>query len=156
MKKIILSETLEDRTARLSDGINKVKGLYQGLTSWDVSEVKEDNDLLVEIEEENLLYISVEEYDKGLVIKAIYPVDESNQYADTLYTAFIADIQCNEKVYLPNVVYETLDSILTVKVLPFKPYTQGISNDIEGGWLIIRTPKPVLSLKERMLVRRGK
>lgn len=153
-KSVFMSEHLEDKVAKLSDGLTKVKGMYEGLQEWDISELQEIlvNELFL-VNEDNFLFCGVCESDKGLTVVALYP--SSEEYADINYTAFVADVEVGEKCFMPSVVYDTLDSLLAIKKLPFNPYVQGISNDIEGGWLIVPTVKPKLSLKERMALKRG-
>ena len=159
-KEVILSDKLEDRSNKLSDGLTKIKPMYIGCESLlDVSstidvinEEYQNCEVLVSVSDSEDIKSYFKMFDTKSGIACVCVID--SEYADNNYSVVVSDLAVSNKSWIPNKLALFIEDILEIKKLPYNVYvgTQFESYTEVG----IKKMVEKLSLADRLKKLRGK
>jgi len=158
-KEVLISEKLEDRSSKLSDGLTKVKPMYIGCeTLTDVASTIEvineeysSCEVLVSVIDSEDIKSYFKMFDTKAGIACICVID--SEYAENNYSVVVSDFAVSNKTWIPNKLALMIEDILEIKKLPYNVYigTQ-FERHTEVG---IKKMSEKLSIAERLKKLRG-
>ena len=127
-KEVILSDKLEDRSNKLSDGLTKIKPMYIGCESLlDVSstidvinEEYQNCEVLVSVSDSEDIKSYFKMFDTKSGIACVCVID--SEYADNNYSVVVSDLAVSNKSWIPNKLALFIEDILEIKKLPYNVY----------------------------------
>ena len=158
-KEVLISEKLEDRSNKLSDGLTKIKPMYIGCESLidvastiDVINEEYSNcEVLVSVSDSEDIKSYFKMFDTKAGIACVCVID--SEYADNNYSVVVSDLAVSNKSWIPNKLALLIEDILEIKKLPYNVY---IGTQFESYTEVgIKKMVEKLSLADRLKKLRG-